>query len=170
SVGEMNIRHTSARKLVHSASIALDPRQAAQGYFAIDRNYGDLARTFSVRGRPHFDRHLLASQAFKKLVDVISAVQLAASYGQEVLAGSHAHTGLRQRCLEVGVPVLPVVNAGDTVAIVLDGIVGPKEAVLHLLDLGAITFAHEDVPQRELAQSFLKKIAQLVPRADVEEI
>ena len=127
-VRDVDVGDLAAGHLVDLAPIAFDEGEVAQALLRFDGDDGDIARSATVRIGPDMQNHLLARGAFKEAVEVVGGVQVAAVDGKQVFALFHVDAGLGERRVQRGVPVFAVVDVGETVAVVVDGVVGAEQA------------------------------------------
>src|ERR1019366_9763437 len=92
------------------------------------RNDDDLPRVRAVGLRADADGYLLAGRVLEARIDIVAGPEIAARDRDEVLAGLHIHTRLRERRLQLRIPVLSAVDAGEAVTPVVDGVVAAEEA------------------------------------------
>ena len=97
------------------------------------------------------------------------ARQLAAVDGQQVIARRDVDPRLGQRRAQVGIPVLAVVDPGETVAPVFDRVIRAQQAGRHAVHFGQVAAADSQVADLDPAQHLGEKIVQVAAGDDVPE-
>ena len=123
----MHIGDPASRGLVDAAPIAFDPPQMAKVFFALYRNYGDVAGIFPVRSRTNLENDLLASRLLEEAVDIVGIAQVSAVYSEDVVSHLHVNPRLSQGGFHTGIPILSVVDLGDAVVSIFEAVVGAEK-------------------------------------------
>src|SRR5262249_11284545 len=118
-VGQVDIRDAASRHLINHPTVVFDPCEIPQAALARNGHNRHGAGIGAGGIRADTDLYLLAGRGFEKTVHVVRRGDVAAIYRQEVLAGHNIDTRLGEGRRGLGVPVLPVVDAPETVAAVL---------------------------------------------------
>src|SRR6185437_4887941 len=100
------------------------PIAVPQGNFFGDRDYGDVARTGTIRIGADFQRNLLTGRIQEETVEVVAAVEIAAVHGEKIFAGLYLGAGFGERCAKAGIPVFAAVDFGEAVAAIFRGVIG----------------------------------------------
>jgi len=77
----MDVGELAFAELIDLSAIVFDPGKMAQFDLVFERNYRNFARTRPIRVRTDFENDLLACCFLKETVDVICAMELAATNG-----------------------------------------------------------------------------------------
>ena len=137
--------------------------------FRLDGDNGDIARASAVWIWTDVQHDLVAGGSFEEAVDVVGGVQIAAVDGEQILAFLHIDAGLGERGVQSGIPVFAVVDVGETVTVVVDGVVGAEEAGVRRV-IGFAGTANEHVADGDFAEHFFEEVIQLVARADAVKV
>src|SRR5580658_5266152 len=97
-------------------------------------------------------------------------MNVATVHGEKIYTGDNIDAGLRERRVELGIPVLSVIHARETVAAIFDTVIGTEKADLQRLHFGDVAAADEHVADVDLAEHLLEEIVQIVARGDAIEI
>src|SRR5262249_18834392 len=104
--------------------------------------------TLAVGARSNAQDDGLAAGAFEHAVQIVRRLDVPAIHRQQILAGLDIDARLRQRGTQVGVPVLAVIDLGETIATLVAGVVRPEQAAFWTLHLRLIAAEDVDMPQR----------------------
>ena len=86
---------------------------------------------------PDFEHDALAGRAFEEAMHVVRRGDFLAVDRQQVFAVGDVDARAAQRGPQVGVPVLAVIDAGEAIAALVDGVIGAEQAALGALGLAA---------------------------------
>ena len=160
-VRQVHVAHSTAAQPLDGPAVVLDPRQSAQPGLALDRHHRHLARAGAGRSGTHPQHHRLPGRPLEVGVDLFGWFDGAPVDLEEILACLHIHARLGERSAQLGVPVLPAVDAPEAVAAPIDREVGAEEPGLDRRQVGLIAALHEQVPNRELAEHLLEQIVEV---------
>ncbi len=133
-----------------------------QTVFALDRNHRDRARSAAI-GIPADAQHdLLADGLLEVCIHIVAAVQFAAVDREQVFAGFDIDAGLGQRRMQIGIPVLAIVDMREPVAAVGDRVIGAEQADFDLGHVRIGAAAHEHVPDRDVSQHLAEQEIEIV--------
>ena len=90
--------------------------------------------------------------------------------GEQIFACDDIDAGLRERRVELRIPVLAVVNAREAVAAVFDFVIRAEKADLQRLHFRNVAAADEHVADIDFAKHLREEVIQIVARGDAVEI
>src|SRR5262249_53143799 len=133
----------------------------AQSLLAADGNDRHFPRIRTVGVRADLDHDLFIGLRFEEAVDIVARGQVAPADGQKVLAFLDVYTGLRERRAKIRVPVLAVINPGETVTPVLDLVIAAEQSAGHKGRRRLVTTSDEHVSDGELVEHLGEKVGQI---------
>src|ERR1700716_2057809 len=169
-IRHVDIRNLSTAKLDDLAAVVFFPRAVAEVRFVLDRNYGDIARVFSIRIRADLDTDLLTGGVFEITVNIAGRAHFRAVDFQQVVADFDVDTWLRERRAQFGIPVFAVKNFGKAVAAVFDFIIGPQQPAFNLGRFGNVAAEDEHVSDGHFAKHLGEKVIQIGAASGALEI
>jgi hypothetical protein len=165
-VWNVDISDAASGSFVDCAAITFNPIEETQPLFAVDGNHGDLARILAVGAGANLQHDLLAGGLFEEAVNVILRVQFTAIHRENVVAHLGVDAGLREWSLHPWIPVFSVVDFRESVAAVLQAVVGAEQTSLYLFNLRLFAAAHEHVADGHFSEALLKQIGEFFARGD----
>ncbi len=129
-------------------------------------DHGHFARSRAVCIRADAQHHRLARGLLEEAVEIGGRTHVAAVHRQQIFARSDVDARLRERRVQLRVPIFAAVHFGEAVSAVFNFVVGAEQAALHALHLRERAAAHKEVPDRKFAEHLLEQIVQIAAAGD----
>src|SRR5215467_16142915 len=105
-IGKIDVGDFAVAKLLRLAQIAFNPGPVAQIGFALDGDYGDIVRAFSVRCGTNAENGASVCRPREEFKYFIASTELATVDGEQIFAFLNVDTWLSERGTKLRVPVL----------------------------------------------------------------
>ena len=169
-IGKINVGEAAVAESVDRAAVFFHPGEVAQSLLRRDGDDLHFARSGAAGVGTDAQADGAVGSAFEEAVDLIGSANLLPVHGQQIFAGNDIDAGLGERRAQLRVPILAVVDAGEAVAAILDGVVGAEESAGHVGNFGEVAATDAQMADGEAAERFLEKIIQIDARAYAFEV